>query len=245
MSTNVSPVSANTFSQISSKGRILTHDGTSAVSLAPGSDGQVISSVSSAASGLGYVALSTTLPTSYHNAIVSSTLTTTASSILFTGLTAYGDYKYLKVVGVTKHNSGTSTEISININSVTTDASTQTYRFSTQRSKNYWTATGQDLQASGSSSQNIFGIQGTARPDNSDSEDWGFVEILAAGSEVGNSSLTWRAFSFDTSASKSDVLYQRGYTSGFSFSGGMNSIKISPPAGSFIVGTSFVLYVYK
>jgi hypothetical protein len=172
-------------------------------------------------------------------------LTTTASSILFTGLTAYGAYKYLKVVGVAKHDSGTSTQISININSQTTDITTQSYRITTLRSTNYWAASGTTLEASGTSGQSVFGIEGTARPDNSDSEDWGFVEILAAGSQVGNSSLTWKAFSFDTSASRSDVKYQRGYTSNFSFSGGMNSISISPPAGSFIVGTSFVLYVYK
>jgi len=242
MSANFSPVSANTFSQISSKGRILSHDGTSSVSLAPGSNGQILSSVSSAASGLGYVALSTTLPTSYHNAIVSSTPTTTAVSILFTGLTAYGAYKYLKVVGVTKGDSGYNTGISINVNSVTT-GSTQAYRFTTENSKTYWTAPNYELEASGLTGQSVT-MEGSGGPNNADPQDFGFVEILAAGSGVGNSALTYRGVGFQTGIGTA-IYYERGYTSSYSFSGGMNSIKLTSGAGSFIAGTSFVLYVYK
>ena len=241
MSTNVSPVSSNSFSQISSKGVILTHNGTSAVSLAPGSNGQILSSVSSAASGLGYVALSATLPTSYHNAIVSSTLTTTAANILFTGLTTYSPYKYLKIVGVTRNDSGSyNYTLNVNVNSVTGSTS-QYYNQNANQGDNYWTANG--LEANGTSGYTFYPY-GSAPSNNPDPDEWGFVEILASGSQVGNSSLIWKGIGFQTSIG-TNVFYQRGYTSNYSHSGGMNSILIKPDNGSFIAGTSFVLYVYK
>jgi hypothetical protein len=103
---------------ISSKGDIVTHDGTTATSFPVGTDGQILTAQSSAPSGLVWANLNTG-STQYYKLIESKFLTAAANSVTFSSIPS--TYDQLSLVVLQKRADSTSVVTSnIRFNSDTT-----------------------------------------------------------------------------------------------------------------------------
>jgi hypothetical protein len=243
MSVTVSPTFPNTLTSISSKGQILTHNGTSVVALSPGSNGQVLSSVSSAASGLGYAAYSATASVGYYEKIVSTTLTTATSEILFTGLsTSASQYGFIKVTGVSRNSdSSYSYSLDVTLNS-TTSGSFQVFYTNDVHGQPFWKNARGSLEANGYNGYNFYPT-GTAPSNNADTDEYGLFEVIIGRSPSYNT-INWKAIGFQTGIG-TDIYYERGYAASYSVA--LNSIRIKHNTGGVTLnaGSVFTVYGYK
>lgn len=243
MSVTVSPIVPNTLTAISSKGQILTHNGTSVVALNPGSNGQILSSVSSNASGLGYAAYSATASVGYYEKIVSTTLTTATSEILFTGLSASTtQYGYLKITGVSRNSSGSYTySLDVNLNSQTS-GSFQVFYSNDVHGQPFFQSGVGSLEANGYSGLTFYPT-GTAPSNNADTDEYGFFEVVI-GRSPSYTTINWKSIAFQTGIG-TNVYYEKGYAA--SFSASLNSIRIKTgEAGQTLnAGSIFTVYGYK
>jgi hypothetical protein len=106
-----------------SKGDIVSHDGTANIAVSPGTNGQVLTSITSTASGLGWS--NYTAPTRDFEGISYSTLTATTDSITISGIpTTYGSLiAYIFTQGTTNGgNSADGGAIYVQVNGNTTTA---------------------------------------------------------------------------------------------------------------------------
>lgn len=107
-------------SPITAKGSILTHDGSSRISIAAGTNGQILTARSSTSSGLAYETSSN--PTPVFDLIGSSVLTADTASIIFANIDTANSYASFTLVWQGRHTSTASAYMPLNIyvNSVST-----------------------------------------------------------------------------------------------------------------------------
>lgn len=108
---------------LNEKGQIVTHNGTTAISIPVGSDGQILTAQSSTSSGLLWANVSTG-STQYVKLIASTVLTAAAHSVTFSSIPATYD-ELLLIMQAKRTDSATHVISGIEINST----STTTYRF--------------------------------------------------------------------------------------------------------------------
>lgn len=134
------PISNIGISPTSTKGDILSSNGSSRSRIAVGTNGQILVARSSAASGIQHETISTSTPV--FELIASSALTTSSASVIFSSIAT--TYKWLKIVGTTTSSSTGGSEPLIRINS----NSSLTYIFS-KRYRSGPTVTTQTTSSSG------------------------------------------------------------------------------------------------
>ena len=109
---------------LNEKGQIVTHNGTTAISIPVGSDGQILTAQSSTSSGLLWANVNTG-DTQYVKLISSTTITSATHSITFSDIPQTYDELVL-IMSPKRGDAQTHTASGLRINSV----STTTYRFS-------------------------------------------------------------------------------------------------------------------
>jgi hypothetical protein len=114
-------VSTSGSSSLTAKGQILTHDGTSAIGVSVGTNGQIVSAQSSATSGLSYITINSS--TAIYALISSTSLSASATSITFG--TIPSSYRHLELVFFGAFSGATDAQLGIRING---DTSTTVYR---------------------------------------------------------------------------------------------------------------------
>lgn len=115
-----------------SKGDILSHDGTANIAVSPGTNGQVLTSITSTASGLGWS--NYTAPTKDFEGISYTTLTAATNTITLSGIpTTYGSLvAYIFTQGTTNGNNaadGGPIYVRINANTTTAIYGPSIYRY--------------------------------------------------------------------------------------------------------------------
>lgn len=107
-------------SPITAKGSILTHDGSSRISIAAGTNGQILTARSSTSSGLAYETSSN--PTPVFELIGSSVLTADTASIIFANIDTTNSYASFTLIWQGRHTSTASESmpLQIYVNSVST-----------------------------------------------------------------------------------------------------------------------------
>lgn len=108
-------------STLTTKGQILTHDGTSSIGVSVGTNGQIVSAQSSATSGLSYITINAS--TAFYALISSTSLSASATSITFSSIPS--TYRHLELVFFGGFSATNDEQLGIRINS---DTSTAVYR---------------------------------------------------------------------------------------------------------------------
>ena len=133
-----------------SKGDIVSHDGTSIISISSGTDGQILTAQSSTASGLIWATVSTG-DVQYYSLITSTYLTANAQKITFSNIPS--TYDELVLIFRQKRGDSTTRALSqIDINSTTNAESSWRYIFggsSGGTSGNGWTGFGNGSRTGG------------------------------------------------------------------------------------------------
>jgi hypothetical protein len=153
-----------------SKGDIVSHDGTANIAVSPGTNGQILTSITSTASGLGWS--NYTAPVKDFEGISYTALTAAANTITLSGIpTTYGSIvAYIFMQGTTSGNNsldGGALYVRINGNTTTQIYGPDIYRYGT----GYYTAPNEDLagaQGLGSATSAYIGSIGAANGNNSD-----------------------------------------------------------------------------
>jgi hypothetical protein len=216
---------------LTTKGDILSHDGTSAARLAVGSDGTVLTANSTSTLGASWQAAPSA--TDVMKLISSSTLTASASSIEFTSITSA--YKALVLIGFTRSTSDdtSSNIVAIDLGTSTT-ATYEAYSFRRQ---------GNGATASFLNAEPFIQVHGCAQSA-TNSNYFGSFEIYignyarTAGSP--KPSIASRSVGFNSNPAVNLI---SAVTSGFrNTSGAITYIKVALLAGNLEVGSKVALY---
>lgn len=105
-------------STLTTKGQILSHDGTSAIGVSVGTNGQIVSAQSSATSGLSYITINAS--TAMYALISSTSLSASATSITFSSIPS--TYRHLELVFFGAFSGAGDEQLGIQVNGNTSTA---------------------------------------------------------------------------------------------------------------------------
>lgn len=212
--------------QLSGKGTIQSHDGTYLRAVPVGTDGQIITVDSTAATGWSWTTPNTAATNSYYIPIAWTSVTaSTASSISFTNLTATsGDYQ---LRGFVRTNHTTTANVHINLNTATSAA------------QNYYgfEITISSTTVSGTMNKFFDEINLCQAPGSSATSNT-FASFVTDIEYVSFASAFFGDGGFATNGSTGGFrITQEGHRTS-----SITTLKIFPSGGSFVTGTTIGLY---